>query len=261
MTGRMMMRVKFLILFGLFLLACTTSIEAQQKTGLIIWGPEANCASSTKSITVKPLCDFIVLDGTGYRVVSHDGRTIAVTFATDGDYLLADVLVKNESQDRFNVIPLRWAVFGYTDEAASLTGQKPLLQSYAENPTKVADKVERKAKWANFFSGMASALATSTTQVQGRISDTYGNSATYTGEITGPDTVAQQRAAIDRQERRARADAKADSIMEWALQSNTVLPDSKVAGRVYFKKGKARFFEVYLPIGEIVYMFTVKRKQ
>jgi hypothetical protein len=242
------------------LFAVTLSVSAQQKTGLIMWGPEANCKSSTLSITVKPVCDFVVLDGTGYRIVSHNGRTIAVTFATDGDYLLADVLVRNDSEDRFNVLPLRWAVFGYADESAA-DGGKPLLQSYAEDPKKIADKVERKARWANFFAGLGAALATSTTQTEGRISDTYGNAVTYTAETTQPDTAAQRQAAIEIDRRRQRSAADADSIMEWALKSNTVLPGARVAGRVYFKKGKAKFYEVYLPIGEVVYMFSVKRKK
>jgi hypothetical protein len=258
MTSRNQKAMKFTIVC--LIAFCTLSIAGQQKTGLIMWGVEPGCKSyTTKSISTPPRCDFIVLEGSGYRIVEHDGRTIAVTFATDGDYLLADVLVQNGSKDRFTILPTRWAVFGYADEAASSTG-KPLLQSYAESCSKVADRAERKGRWRNFFIGLGAALATNTTEVQGRVYDSYGLIANYSGTMTSPDTSAQQRAANDIQRNRAEASDKADAIMEIALQANTIMPDAKVAGRVYFKKGKAKFYEVYLPIGEILYLFTVKRR-
>ncbi len=248
--------------FAFIIIICFTALatDAQQKKALIMWGTEKECKSATSEVPVKPHCDFFVVDGQGYRVLFHDYRTIAVTFATDGGYLLADVFVENLGNERFLMQPEKWATFGYKDEAASLANQKPLFQSYAESPRKIANKIESRARWGAFFTNLSGAFATTSASIQGHSQDSSGNYATYSGTITAPDDVAKRQAAITNERNKTIAATKADSILELALRANTMLPDSRVAGRVYFKKGKAHFFEVYMPIGETVYLFTVKEK-
>lgn len=247
------------VLFLLTVTVCSTL--AQQKTGLVMWGSEPECKSATATAMAidKPRCDFLVSDGLGYRVLFHAQKTIAITFATDGDYLLADVFVSNDGKERFLIEPAKWAVFGYKDEAASLNNQKPLFQTYAESPKKISDKIERNARWSAVFANLGAALATSTSQINGQVQNSNGGSATYSGTVTSPDTNAQRQAAINSARNQAAASSKADSVMEIALRANTMFPDMRVAGRVYFKKGKAAFYEVYLPIGDTLYLFTVKR--
>lgn len=200
--------------------------------------------------------DEFISDGATIRLIGDGGVTVAVFGFFEGDYVVAEVTVANETDRRVTVKPDDFFLI-YWDKANKMG------HTFSLPPAKVANKARGRAKWGNFFRAFAAGMAqtTSASNGSGSVSATGpGGSAygTYSGTATttSPDRAAQRRAADANQAATEAARAAADQVLSDALWANTVFPKTYVSGLVYFERKKFELSGLYVVIDGTAYTFA-----
>ncbi len=206
-------------------------------------------------------CKQTYQNGEFVQTITDGGRTISLSARDTGKYLRVDVSVKNETSAPFDVIPASiWA--------RQVEPKKRVLKP--QSAAKLEHGLERRAAWANGFTGFAGGMArqqvTTNTNTSGNVSvygndgsSAYGNySGTSTSTTSVPDYAAQQRASQQIAANRQRV-ANAEQYLEGAvLRSNTLSAGQAAAGSVYFDRAKLGGVDVGVPLGDAVYQFPVE---
>jgi hypothetical protein len=190
-----------------------------------------------------PECSRVYVEGDEYRIINDDLATVAVHLADEGKRYRVEVYVRNKQSKPVDLLPqeVRLNVM----EPASL--KRPLNQIPA---AEVARKVERTARWQNFWTALGASLAQNTTTVQSTESASatvFGpNGAVALGSASGsssaavttPNAAAQAEAARQSRERAAAARSLSDFVLMSSLKANTLAPGVELGGDVYFEKEK-----------------------
>jgi|GEM_PF-2977990 len=187
-------------------------------------------------------CDDLFSEGQYFRVLRADGIEIVLTMYDGNDYRVADVFISNVS-DKRKLIDPSMTSFSLADSGKRAVSLSPI-------PTqKIASKIKRRAKWANFFSALAASIpqtSTARSTTDGTLS-VYGNDGSYargtfngttTTTVTSPNVYAQARTAEDNRRRSFEAASKADQLQETSLKMNTLFPGERAVGLIYFEKKK-----------------------
>lgn len=232
------------LLIFLLLLTFCISIYAQteqtEKPKVISWKE------------TDPNCDEIFIDGMPLRIIKNNGVEVGVIQEDNGDYAIFFVIIRNLTQERFNVDPTQFAFYySEKDPAKGKLKADDFKMMTPVDPEKVADKIIKKAKWKSFFNGFASAFAKRTTTV-----DVNGLPVT----ITEQDRAAQTRAMLANREIKIDAEARAAGVMESALKKNTLFPNEHIEGTVFFKREKFKVCAVYFVVNGVDYEFAYKKK-
>jgi len=200
--------------------------------------------------------DEFITDGATIRLIRDDGITVAVFGFLEGDYIVAEITVANETDRRVTVKPEDFFLI-YWDKSNKMGHQ------FSLPPAKVANKAKGRAKWGNFFRSFAAGMATTTTQTRESGSATiYGNggvaSGTYngTGTTTSPDVAAQRRVAQANRDATGAAHNAAEQVLSDALWANTVFQKTYVSGLVYFERKKFEQSALYVVIDGTAYTFA-----
>lgn len=204
-------------------------------------------------------CDDYFHEGQNFRIINGAGIQVVVTMYESKDYRVAEVLVVNKSDTRRLVDPSmsRFAILDQDGRIASLT---PIPAE------KIANKITKRAMWANIFSGIAASVPqTSTAQsttsgnVNVRGSDGSWGNGTYSGTTTTtlitPNSEAQRGAAEGNRHRSATAAGRAEQIQNAALKMNTLFPGEHAAGIIYFEKKKFQKGVFQILIDGTIYQF------
>lgn len=123
-----------------------------------------------------------------------------------------------------------------------------------------------RTRWLNALTGIAASMQQTTIQAQSngsvRITDQNGQSnGTYQSQstVTIPDYSARASAAERIASDYRSAATRADNILSSALKANTVFPNQKLTGLVYFKNhDKGNLSAVIMKIGDTNYIFDFK---
>jgi hypothetical protein len=182
-------------------------------------------------------CDQVFTNGEEIKIASiANGFEVRVSLGDRGPSMQVHVTVVNNSPDRVNVLPERFALFVLDGNA-----EKPL--SY-RSPEQVASSLR------SGVAGYAAVL----------------NVVSSFGTPDSPSTIEEKKKAHAKV---ARASTQTEEtiakINEDALRSNTVFPGQTIAGVVRFERPRNRrltSFTLHVPIGSgtISFPFTVKRQ-
>lgn len=194
----------------------------------------------------EPFVDSFLSEGAMIRVIRNDGLTVAVVCYDYRSYLACEVSVLNNTNKRVDVIPENFFLAGVYDK-----GKADYV--YSLSPKKLANKIEGRVKWGNFFRAFAAGMArtTSTSTVTGDMSGTI--------TTTSPNLVAQRNAAIANQQAADSAREKAGWIIQDALLANTVFPKRYLSGMVYFERKKFETAFLNMIIDGTAYSFGFNR--
>jgi hypothetical protein len=200
--------------------------------------------------------DDFITDGATIRLIRDNGLTVAVFGRIEGDYLITEVAVVNETDHRVTVKPEDFFLV-FWDKANKMG------HVFSLPPAKVANKAMGRAKWGNFLRTFAAGMAqtTSTSNVSGVVNATGAGGSAYgtyggTSTTTSPDHAAQRRAADANREATEAAHVAADKVLSDALWANTVFPKTYVSGLVYFERKKFEMSALYVVIDGTAYTFA-----
>lgn len=207
--------------------------------------------------------DKLLSDGAVVKILTANGVTVSASLKDTGWKQRADIMITNNSEQRFDVIPETFTLDVVTPKRKSLAYQAP---------EKLAKSLNRRAQWAAALSAFGGSLATqqsrSTSSTEGTVhaTDNSGNSAsgTYSGTTTttttSPDYFARQRANEQGNNALRNAGDTIDYIYKVSLKPNTVMPGKDVFGAVYFERdSKAETAILKIPVGDLIFEFPLGR--
>ncbi len=257
-----------LLAFLLIALGGVVVALGQEQLKRIAWTTTSECMKSgfseSELKSQQVACDSFIRDGARIRIVKVDDVVLAVIIGDDGDYLIGDVLVINNSKDRLLVNPTHASMFFWKD---GNTTKSPELASPIP-AEKIAKKIRKRVFWVNVLGGALAGMQTQTTTVNSTTSGTFsaiGNngasaSGTYTGTttstVTTPNTQAQVMEAMRANERSERAGDIADSYVAMSLKGNTLFPNQSTHGLVYFKRMTSKFVIFTLELNGVLFDFA-----
>lgn len=209
-----------------------------------------------------PCCENIYIDGKQFMTMNANGLYISVAFVDRAGFNTALLYVGNNSESKINVIPSN-ARYEYWKKYADLLDKPPFFTATPIPPYEVAQKIQDRSKWANFFTILSASFATktanSTTNGNLRITDNKGNTAngTYssTTTTTVPDREAMRAAQRTVNERNAINADNASRFLADSLEANTLLPGESIFGAIYFKEKKYNSAVFTITINNVEYGF------
>lgn len=264
-------------ILGLFLLG---SVFAQESTptpevklaNRVMWDATKECilSISLKKIEKKPLieCDSFVQEGSTVKAIRYEGISLAVILADDGDYLVADTYVFNNSDDRVLVDPnlsqmLLWKDGDTKKVPETLT---PIAG------TEIAKKITNRIAWANALGALGASMQTQTSTVQSTSNGTAtvtgnGQSATgvYSGTsqatITTPNTQAQVAEAARARSRSEQGMATGSHYITNGLRANTLFGKSSINGMIFFKRKNALTGVFTIKLNDVYFDFVFSNRK
>lgn len=210
------------------------------------------------------VCDSFIRDGANIKIIKFNDTILSVIIGDDGDYLIADTLVINNSKDRLLVNPEHATMFFWK---SGDTKQSPEVAA-AIPGEKIAKKIRTRIAWANALgaigAGMQTQTATVDTTSSGTVMATGSNGSSATGTysgtsqstITTQNTQGQIQEAMNARDRTARANSVGDSYVAMALKGNTLFEKQSTSGLIYFKRTKAKFAIFTIELGDVLFDFA-----
>jgi hypothetical protein len=219
------------------------ALPALSQNTAVLWGFQDKCPA-------EAVCDAIVVEGANVRTIEHKHLLIAASFTEEGNYLVADIYVKNQRPDRVLVDPSNWVVMHSKSQEDFLKTAKISEPFYAINPDRVAYR--RTFRWSNLFPNVKTAIVT--TQSSGAVRSANGG-GTYEGSsrstVVTPDYQRRQQAEMERREAERQ-------IMATAMKPNTIFSNQELSGFVYFKRSKKdQFTMAVIGIEKVNYIFYI----
>lgn len=208
------------------------------------------------------LSQKVYSDGLVVKSVTADRRTVLAQLTADGKRLEVLLLVANNTDQNFDVLP----------HLVQVTGNSKAFKQHS--PDRLAAEIEKKARdkagWelagAWFFLRNRTVTNSETTgtffgtaTATGPLGTAHGTaqglgSATTRTETSAPNYQAQQWAYARGQERVRLAQAVASEIRQTALRANTLFPRGRGVGFLYFDFDKgAKEVVLRVPLGGVVY--------
>jgi hypothetical protein len=182
------------------------------------------------------------VNGFLWSTLGNSTATVSVAFADTGKYIIAAILVSNNSQKRFDVLPEQV-------ELAVISGHPPrLLRSISEG--EVIRAINTKLAWSALGTALAAQSATraqtSTSETSGNVSvlggagaamGTFSAATVTTARV--PDTAAQREIYENQRQRAAAAKAEAEAVQGAAMRANTVDPGQAYRSIAFFERDKS----------------------
>lgn len=225
------------IAFCLILL-CSLSAYSQnndiKKENMIVWS--SDCA----------VCDKLLVDGTQYFTFEKSNILLAVTMNPFKDYFVADIYLQNLTEKKFDFYPTN-TYMEYWEKEKDFQSRQVPTRIFPLPPEEIAKKLERKAKIASALATFGSSMSKST--ITSRTSD--GTTVT----TTTPDYNAQRNTQNENNQRESAAKNIGKSIIADSLKANTMFPNDKLSGTLFFKKHK--FYLAGLCVNVDEYLFCV----
>lgn len=190
------------------------SAQALKPKTTIIWEDSA------------PGCDVVAVDGYYYRIINRDNLVVAFGAADTGKFMVADLLIVNNSNDRIIVDP-EWSAVKTWKSSDRKSGDtaSPL-------PLKKVDgKIKTRVRWANFLRTFSNGF-------------TPNQDAQY-------QAMRQYAAALDE------AANEFTDVGDTLLKSNTLFPGQFILGNIFFQKKAFDGAHFEIQIGDTGYNFGI----
>lgn len=236
----------------------------------ISWTNTADCMkaniSEAESRELAVSCDSFISDGASVKIVKVNDLIVAVIIGDDGDYLIGEVTVINNTKNRILIDPGHSSLFIWKDGD---TKKEP--ERFSSIPgEKIASKIKNRIAWANALGAIGAGMQTQTTTVETNSSGTFSAnrsdgvsaSGTYTANsqstVTSPNTQAQVNEAMRARQRSNEANSAGGFYVANGLKANTVFPNTTVGGYIYFSRKKAQFAIFTIEVGDTLFDFAFK---
>lgn len=239
----------------LLLLLAIPAIAQTEKPKVLYWSSDnAKC----------PICDGIVIDGSNFSIFETPEHTLTFTTSVNEKMIYVGVYLRNKSESRIDFDPNKSLIGVFKKRS-----DKEHFELTPMSPEEAAKKMKGSQGLKNYFTALGASMQRRSVFVNSQssgnvsVSDTRGNTAsgTYDGRSTStisvPNEDAEERAQQKIDERNRQASARFDAVLSNALRSNTVLPQKKIIGNIYFPMMKGEVMYVSIRVGDTLYTRAV----
>jgi hypothetical protein len=221
-----------------------TAESVNLKNGVVRWHEGA------------PGCDHFVSNGILVESLTAGGVTVQVSLHDTGWKLRANVAVANEGSEPISIEPSKFIL----DEIGA--NGRPL---FYQDPAELAKNVTHQVLWTESVAEPPSASPRSSASAEPVSATTVGYKSSSTPSVSAPNYILQHQYAEEnavRKEGKQTLVNTAQQILALALKPTTVEPNDKVAGAVWFERGKnPQQLMLRIPIGNQTLEFPLSFKQ
>jgi len=220
-----------------------TIAVVNRKNGVVRWHENA------------PGCDHFVSNGILVESLSTNGVTVQVSLHDTGWKLRANVAVANEGSESISIEPSK---FIFDEIGAS---GRPI---FYQDPAELAKNVTHQVLWTESVAEPSSAPRT-IASAEPVSATSVGYKSSLTPSVSAPNYIIQHQNAEEnavRKEGKQTLVNTSQQILALALKPATIEPSNKVAGAVWFERGKnPQQLMLRIPIGNQTLEFPLSFKQ
>jgi hypothetical protein len=220
-----------------------TTAVVNRKNGVVRWHENA------------PGCDHFVSNGILVESLSTNGVTVQVSLHDTGWKLRANVAIANEGSESISIEPSKFIL----DEIGS--NGRPL---FYQDPAELAKSVTHQVLWTESVAEPSSAPRT-IASAEPVSATSVGYKSSLTPSVSAPNYIIQHQNAEEnavRKEGKQTLVNTSQQILALALKAASVEPSGRVAGAVWFERGKnPQQLMLRIPIGNQTLEFPLSFKQ
>jgi hypothetical protein len=220
-----------------------TIAVVNRKNGVVRWRENA------------PGCDHFVSNGILVESLSTNGVTVQVSLHDTGWKLRANIAVANEGSESISIEPSKFIL----DEIGA--NGRPL---FYQDPAELAKSVTHQVLWTESVAEPPSAPRT-IASAEPVSATSVGYKSSLTPSVSAPNYIIQHQNAEEnavRKEGKQTLVNTSQQILALALKPATIEPSNKVAGAVWFERGKnPQQLMLRIPIGNQTLEFPLSFKQ
>ena len=221
-----------------------TIAVVNRKNGVVRWHEGA------------PGCDHFVSNGILVESLATSGVTVQVSLHDTGWKLRANVAVANESSESISIEPSKFIL----DEIGP--NGRPL---FYQDPAELAKSVTHQVLWTESVAEPSGASPRMITSAEPVSATSVGYKSSLTPSVSAPNYIIQHQYAEEnavRKEGKQTLVNTSQQILALALKPATIEPSNKVAGAVWFERGKnPRQLMLRIPVGDQTLEFPLSFKQ
>jgi len=201
-------------------------------------------------------CDHFMSNGILVESLTVSGVTVQVSLHDTGWKLRANVAIANSSSQPLHIEPSQFIL-----DDVSVHG-KPL---FYQDPAQLAKNVTHQVLWTEAIAEPASASARTISPAQSVSATNVGYKSSFAPSVSAPNYIIQHQYAEEnavRKEGKQTLNNTAQQILALALKPGTIEPNDKVAGAVWFDRGKSpQQLMLRIPIENQTLEFPLSFKQ
>jgi hypothetical protein len=220
-----------------------TIAVVNRKNGVVRWHENASG------------CDHFVSNGILVESLSTNGVTVQVSLHDTGWKLRANVAIANEGSESISIEPFKFIL----DEIGP--NGRPL---FYQDPAELAKSVTHQVLWTESVAEPSSAPRT-IASAEPVSATSVGYKSSLTPSVSAPNYIIQHQNAEEnavRKEGKQTLVNTSQQILALALKAASVEPSGKVAGAVWFERGKnPQQLMLRIPIGNQTLEFPLSFKQ
>jgi len=221
-----------------------TIAVVNRKNGVVRWHEGA------------PGCDHFVSNGILVESLTISGVTVQVSLHDTGWKLRANVAVANESSESISIEPSKFIL----DEIGP--NGRPL---FYQDPAELAKSVTHQVLWTESVAEPSGASPRMVASAEPVSATSVGYKSSLTPSVSAPNYIIQHQYAEEnavRKEGKQTLVNTSQQILALALKPATIEPSNKVAGAVWFERGKnPQQLMLRIPIGNQTLEFPLSFKQ
>jgi hypothetical protein len=179
-----------------------------------------------------PGCDHFLSNGILVESLTANGVTVQVSLHDTGWKLRANVAIANSGSQPIHIQPSLFIL----DEVS--VGGKPL---FYQDPAQLAKNVTHQVLWTEAIAEPSSALPHSPSPAESLSATNVGYKPSFASSASAPNYILQHQYAEEnavRVQGKQTLNKTAQQILALALKSATIEPNNKIAGAVWFERGK-----------------------
>ena len=177
-------------------------------------------------------CDHFMSNGILVESLTANGITVQVSLHDTGWKLRANVAIANNNSEAIHIEPSQFIL-----DEVSAQG-KPLFYL---DPGQLAKNVTHQVLWTEAIAGPFNTPTRSGSPAESVSTTTVGYKSTFASYASAPNYILQHQYAEEnavRQQGKQTLNKTAQQILALALKPATIQPNDKVAGAVWFERGK-----------------------
>ncbi len=179
-----------------------------------------------------PGCDHFMSNGILVESLTANGVTVQVSLHDTGWKLRANVAIANSGSQPIHIDPSQFILDEVTQQG------KPL---FYQDPAQLARNVTHQVLWTEAVAEPASAPAHSASSADSVSAANVGYKSSFVPSVSAPNYIIQHQYAEEnavRQQGKQTLNNTARQILALALTPATIEPSNKLAGAVWFERGK-----------------------
>jgi hypothetical protein len=201
-------------------------------------------------------CDHFMSNGILVESLTANGITVQVSLHDTGWKLRANVAIANSSSEAIHIEPSQFIL-----DEVSAQG-KPL---FYQDAAQLAKNVTHQVLWTETVAQPAGATTHFSPSAESVSTTNVGYKSTFASSASAPNYILQHQYAEEnavRQQGKQTLNKTAQQILALALKSATIQPNDKVAGAVWFERGKnPQQLILRIPIENQAFEFPLSFKQ